>query len=112
VAVIVTVAPPSTVAAKTVTTTVPIVFVVGFDPVQLGLVTSLNRPGGNLTGYNAMGGELGAKGLEVLHALLPGTASVGLLNNPRNPIAELTTRDVMAGSSRDRNGNSDIARRH
>jgi putative ABC transport system substrate-binding protein len=85
----------STFAAKAATSTVPIVFLIGVDPVELGLVTSLNRPGGNLTGYISMGGELGAKGLDVLHALLPGTESVGLLNSPSN---ERATRNVMAAA--------------
>jgi len=88
----------STLAAKTATATVPIVFVVGVDPVQTGLVASLSRPGGNLTGYNVFGGELGAKGLEVLHELLPAAASVGLLENPSNPLSELTTTDVLAAA--------------
>jgi putative ABC transport system substrate-binding protein len=97
VAAIVTPGLPPTLAAKAATPTVPIVFVVGVDPVQLGLVTSLNRPGGNLTGVNAIAGELGAKGLEVMHELLPATAPVGFLENPRNnPIAELRSRDVLA----------------
>lgn len=96
VAAIVTPGLPPTLAAKAATPTVPIVFVVGVDPVQLGLVTSLNRPGGNLTGVNAIAGKLGAKGLEVMHELLPATALVGFLENPRNnPIAELRSRDVL-----------------
>ena len=98
VAVIVTPGPLSTFAAKAETTTVPIVFVTGIDPVQLGLVASLNRPGGNVTGYNVFRHELGAKRLETLHELLPGTASVGFLEDPRNPTAELETKEVLAAS--------------
>ena len=63
---------------------------------QLGLVASLNRPGGNLTGFNGLDGELGAKGLALLHELVPSAATVGFLENPNNPIHELTTRDVLA----------------
>ena len=62
---------------------------------QLGLVGSLNRPGGNLTGFHAFAGELGAKGLALLHELVPSAATVGFLENPDNPISELTTRDVL-----------------
>ena len=81
-------------AAKAATTSIPIVFAVGADPVQLGLVASLNRPGGNLTGVNGFVGELGAKGLALLHELVPSTATIGFLENPNNSIFELTTRDV------------------
>jgi putative tryptophan/tyrosine transport system substrate-binding protein len=99
VAVIVAPGLPPTLAAKATTTTVPIVFVVGVDPVRLGLVAGLGRPGGNLTGVNAIAGELGAKGLEVVHALLPTTVSIGFLENPRNnAIAELRTSDVLAAA--------------
>ena len=86
-------------AAKAATTSIPIVFIAAADPVQLGLVTSLNRPGGNLTGFNAYHGELGAKALALLHELVPGTAAIGFLGNPNNPIFELTTRDLLAAAS-------------
>jgi putative tryptophan/tyrosine transport system substrate-binding protein len=74
------------------------VFGVAVDPVRLGLVASLNRPGGNLTGVNAFVGELGAKGLALLNELVPGTATIGFLENPKNPLFELTTRDVLAAA--------------
>jgi putative tryptophan/tyrosine transport system substrate-binding protein len=85
-------------AAKAATTSIPIVFSVATDPVQLGLVDSLNRPGGNLTGFNSFAGEFGAKGLALLHDLVPGIATIGLLANPNNPVSELTTRDVLAAA--------------
>ena len=89
----------ATLAAKATTTSVPIVFNVGSDPVQLGLVASLNRPGGNLTGFNVLMSELGAKGLELLHELVPGIATIGFLGNPNNPaVFELMTRDVLAAA--------------
>jgi ABC-type uncharacterized transport system substrate-binding protein len=98
VAVIVTPGTLSTFAAKAATSTVPIVFVTGTDPVQLGLVGSLNQPGGNVTGYTVLRHDLSAKRLEMLHELLPGTASVGFLEDPRNPTAELETRELLAAS--------------
>ena len=85
-------------AAKAATTSIPIVFIAPADPVQFGLVASLNRPGGNLTGFNAYSGELGAKGLALLHELIPGTATVGFLGNPNSPIFELMTRDLLAAA--------------
>jgi putative ABC transport system substrate-binding protein len=98
VAVIVSPGPVATLAAKAATTSIPIVFVVGADPVQLGLVASLNRPGGNLTGFNNVNLELGAKGLALLRELVPGTETIGFLENPNNPTFELTTRDVLAAA--------------
>ena len=73
-------------------------FNVGVDPVQLGLVASLNQPGGNLTGFNNVAGELGAKGLALLHELVPGTETIGFLENPNNPASELATRDLLAAA--------------
>jgi len=86
-------------AAKAATTGIPIAFAVGADPVQLGLVASLNRPGGNLTGVNVFVGELGAKGLALLHELVPGAATIGFLENRNNPLFALTTRDVLAAAT-------------
>jgi putative tryptophan/tyrosine transport system substrate-binding protein len=85
-------------AAKATTTSIPIVFSVAADPVQLGLVASLNRPGGNLTGFNSFIGELGTKGLAVLHELVPSIATISFLENPNNPVSELIERDVQAAA--------------
>src|SRR5215831_15794288 len=82
-----------TLAAKAATTSIPIVFSIAADPVQLGLVASLNRPGGNLTGSNSFGCELGAKGLAVLHELVPSASTIAFLANPRNPVTDLTMKD-------------------
>jgi putative tryptophan/tyrosine transport system substrate-binding protein len=81
------------VAAKVATTAIPIVFDTGFDPVQLGLVASLNRPGGNLTGVSNLNVELGPKRLELLRELVPAAAIIALLINPTNPNAETLLRD-------------------
>jgi putative tryptophan/tyrosine transport system substrate-binding protein len=86
-------------AAKATTSTVPIVFSVGDDPVKLGLVSSLSRPGGNLTGINFFSSEVTAKRLGLLHELLPKAARIGVLVNPTNvEITERTVKDVNAAA--------------
>jgi putative ABC transport system substrate-binding protein len=97
VAVIVTGATPVTRAAKA-SATVPIVFVIGADPVKVGIVASLNRPGGNVTGVSFLANSLLPKQFEVLHETVPKSASIGFLVNPINPNAESDTRDVQAAA--------------
>ena len=86
-------------AAKAATATVPIVFAIGADPVQIGLVASLNRPGGNVTGATSINVELGPKRLELMRELLPSVSSMALLVNPTTPgLAEPSTRITQAAA--------------
>ena len=100
VAVIVSPGVAATRAAKAATTSIPIVFGISNDPVRLGLVASLNRPGGNVTGFNSFSSELGAKALALLHELVPSITTVGFLENPNNPRYEAYyERDVLAAAT-------------
>jgi putative ABC transport system substrate-binding protein len=89
---------PPALAAKAATTTIPIVFTVGVNPVEVGLVASLNRPGGNLTGVSILNVELVPKRLEMLHELVPAATRIALLVNPANPNAETVSRDLQAAA--------------
>ena len=89
---------PAVFAAKAATTTIPIVFGVPDDPVRSGLVTSLARPGGNLTGINFFVGELTAKRLELLRTLVPGAVRVAVLVNPDEPITAAVLTDIEAAA--------------
>jgi putative ABC transport system substrate-binding protein len=90
---------PAAIAAKAASTTVPIVFYGGADPVSIGLVASLSRPGGNITGVTALNVEVGAKRLELLHDLVPTATVIAGLVNPTNPVnAETETRDLEAAA--------------
>jgi putative tryptophan/tyrosine transport system substrate-binding protein len=85
---------PAAPVAKAATTTIPIVFVTASDPVAVGLVPSLNRPGGNLTGVALLNDEIGGKRLQLLHELVPKATIMGALVNPTHPGAEFQSRDL------------------
>jgi putative tryptophan/tyrosine transport system substrate-binding protein len=85
---------PGAKAVKAATSTIPIVFSTGADPVAFGLVASLSRPGGNLTGVSSLGDEVGPKKLELMKELLPASSAMGLVLNPTNPVAETQSREM------------------
>ena len=89
---------PAAHVAKTATTTIPIVFVSGEDPVQFGLVASLNRPGGNVTGVTTFNAVVGSKRFELLHELVSSSALMALLVNPKYPSAESETTETQAAA--------------
>jgi putative ABC transport system substrate-binding protein len=89
----------ATLAAKRATTTIPIIFSTGGDPVQIGLVASLNRPGGNVTGISFMNWELAAKRLGLLHELMPGAKRFAVLVDPADPAAETSNTDLEVAAS-------------
>lgn len=89
---------PSTIAAKKATSTIPIVFTMTADPVQLGLVASFNRPGGNITGIAILGVALEAKRLEILHELVPAAKLIAVLINPKNPQTESQAAELVSAS--------------
>jgi len=90
--------PSPALAAKAATTSIPIVFYFGVDPVETGVVTSLNRPGGNLTGFTTLNLEVGKKKLEVIHEVMP-TAPIALLVNPTNPSTEAQVKDAQTAAT-------------
>jgi putative tryptophan/tyrosine transport system substrate-binding protein len=98
VTVLVASAPPAAVAARSATSTIPIVFSSGADPVRLGLVVGLNRPGGNITGVSHFSLALEAKRLEILHELVPDAARIAVLVNPTLPGAEAVTDEMQVAA--------------
>jgi putative ABC transport system substrate-binding protein len=90
---------PPALAAKAATATIPIVFVTGVDPVEVGLVASFNRPGANVTGVTFLSNKLVAKRLELLAALVSGTAPIGMLAHTRNPNTVADVRDALAAAA-------------
>jgi putative ABC transport system substrate-binding protein len=98
VAAIAVVGPVPALALKAATSTIPIVFVTSSDPAAAGLVASLSRPGGNVTGVTTLNVDVGSKRLELMHELVPAMSSVGLLVNPSNPNSEAYTRDMQVAA--------------
>src|SRR5712692_10043271 len=90
--------PAPALAAKSATARIPIVFEMGADPVASGLIASLSRPGGNITGATSLNEEVGPKRLEILHELVPTAKVIALLVNPTNPNAETVTRNLQAAA--------------
>jgi putative ABC transport system substrate-binding protein len=90
--------PATAIAARAATATIPIVFATGGDPVKLGIVASLNRPGANMTGVSFLTNALGAKRLEMLRTLVPTAAAIGLLVDRTNPNTEAETTDILAAA--------------
>jgi putative ABC transport system substrate-binding protein len=90
---------PAALAAKAATTTIPIVFFTGGDPLQVGLVASLNKPGGNITGVTSLNVEVGPKRVELLHEVVPSASQIALLVNPTSPVlTELTVKGALAAA--------------
>jgi putative tryptophan/tyrosine transport system substrate-binding protein len=97
--VIVAIAPPAALAAKAATRTIPIVFFMGSDPVELGLVASLSRPGGNITGVTALANAVSAKRLQMLREVVPAAATNAMLVNPTNQNANRDVNEMQAAAA-------------
>jgi len=92
---------PGALASKAATQTIPIVFLVGTDPVKVGLVASMNRPGGNITGITILNVQLIAKCFELMHGLMPAATTIAVLLNPANTLQTETERVIVQGAARD-----------
>jgi putative tryptophan/tyrosine transport system substrate-binding protein len=91
---------PASLAAKAATATIPIVFGIGGDPVQIGLVSNLRLPGGNVTGFSEMNNEVAPKRLALLYELVPSAARFGILVNPKNPVTESAITEARAAAAK------------